>query len=132
MKPRMTIQKTLVLEALNDLDNHPTALEIYQYIIKKYPTISQATVYRNLNCLVAENKILKIEIPNSAARYDIKNVNHYHLKCDVCGKIFDLEMDYFTELETKITNLKGFKITGHSLVINGICSTCDKKYKEEN
>ena len=51
MKTRNTIQRALVLEAVNRLQCHATADEIYAEIAKEHPHISRATVYRNLNLL---------------------------------------------------------------------------------
>ena len=51
MARRNTIQRSLVLEAVNRLHCHATADEVYEEIIKEHPTISKATVYRNLNLL---------------------------------------------------------------------------------
>jgi hypothetical protein len=42
MKKRHTIQCTLVLEALNKLQYHVTADEIYNEIVKEHPNISKA------------------------------------------------------------------------------------------
>ena len=51
MARRNTIQRALVLEAVKTLHCHATADEVYEEIIKEHPTISKATVYRNLNLL---------------------------------------------------------------------------------
>ena len=48
---RNTIQRQLVLSAVRQLQNHPTADEVYQKVQKSCPTISRATVYRNLKLL---------------------------------------------------------------------------------
>lgn len=42
---RNTIQRQLVLSAVRQLQNHPTADEVYQEVQKNCPTISRATVY---------------------------------------------------------------------------------------
>ena len=52
MVRRNTIQCSLVFEAVNTLKCHATADEIYDAIVKQNPTISRATVYRNLNRLL--------------------------------------------------------------------------------
>ena len=54
---RNTIQRTLVLEAVNRLRFHPTAEEIYDDVIREHPHISKATVYRNLNQLAEDREI---------------------------------------------------------------------------
>ena len=51
---RNTIQRQLVLSAVRQLQNHPTADEVYQKVQKSCPTISRATVYRNLKLLAEE------------------------------------------------------------------------------
>ena len=58
MKNRNTIQRSLVLEAVNKLQCHATADQIYAEIVKEHPTISRATVYRNLNLLREEQTAL--------------------------------------------------------------------------
>ena len=61
MKNRNTIQRTLVLEAVNTLQCHATADEIYEAIAKEHPSVSKATVYRNLNLLSEMGEIRKIQ-----------------------------------------------------------------------
>ena len=43
---RQTLQKTIILEALHRLCNHPTPAMVYEEVHKSYPSISQATVFR--------------------------------------------------------------------------------------
>ena len=63
MARRNTIQRALVLEAVKTLHCHATADEVYEEIIKEHPTISKATVYRNLNLLSEMGEIRRLEIP---------------------------------------------------------------------
>ena len=44
MQTRNTIQRQIVLQAVNQLHNHPTADAIYAFIAAQHPTISKATV----------------------------------------------------------------------------------------
>lgn len=92
MAKRNTIQRSLVLEAVNKLHCHATADEVYEEIIKEHPTISKATVYRNLNLLSEMGEIRRLQIPGSADRYDHISRNHCHVKCKVCGRVFDVDM----------------------------------------
>ena len=57
MQTRNTIQRQIVLQAVNQMHNHPTADAIYAVIAAQHPTISKATVYRNLNQLAAQGEI---------------------------------------------------------------------------
>ena len=49
---RNTIQKDLVLRAVNEMKRHATTEEVYEFIKKEHPTIGKGTVYRNLGILV--------------------------------------------------------------------------------
>ena len=80
---RNTIQRSSVLEAVNKLHCHATADEIYNEIVKEHPTISRATVYRNLNLLSEMGEIRRLEMPGSADRFDHISSNHCHVQCEV-------------------------------------------------
>lgn len=126
MFKRNTIQRNMVLEAVNMLRSHATADEIYAYIAKDYSAITRGTVYRNLNLLSESGQILKIEVPGGADRYDHQCHNHYHVKCDKCGKIYDVDMEYLTNLEQSISNTHGFKFSGHTIMFSGTCPHCNE------
>ena len=124
---RNTIQCTLVLETVNKLPGRVTADEIYEAIAKEHPTISRATVYRNLNRLSQTGKIRRIEIPGGADRFERWCHPHYHIKCEVCGRIFDVDMEYIQHLEDKIRDTHGSQLTGHDILFTGICPQCREK-----
>lgn len=127
MIKRNTIQRSLVLEAVNKLKCHATADEVYQMVAQEHPNISKGTVYRNLHQLAENGEIRKIEVPGSADRFDHRCHDHYHVRCTKCGKVFDVDMDYITDLEKKIRDTHGFEFTGHDLVFRGLCPDCRKE-----
>ena len=124
---RNTIQRSLVLEAVNKLKCHATADEIYQEVTREHPNISKGTVYRNLNQLSDIGEIRKIETPGGADRFDHRCHDHYHVKCLRCGRVFDVDMEYITGLEGKIRDAHGFEFSGHDLMFRGICPECQKQ-----
>lgn len=126
MTRRNTIQRCLVLEAVNTLKCHATADEIYELINKEHPNISKATVYRNLNALSDEGKIRKIEIPSGADCFDHISDKHYHIKCEKCGRIFDVDMDIINGLEKNIKDKHGFEFNDYDILFRGICPNCQK------
>ena len=96
MIERNTKQKEIILDILEHNRIHPTIYEIYELAKKKYPAIGQATIYRNVNKLVDENKIIKLPSKsNDGYHYDINTNSHDHLLCKSCGKIIDIfDNDY--------------------------------------
>ena len=126
MTTRNTIQRLLVYEAVNKLQCHATADEVYNSIVKEHPNISRATVYRNLNRLSEMGKIRKIEIPGGADRFERWCHPHYHIRCERCGRVFDVDMDYIPHLEANVRDTHGFELTGHDILFTGICPQCRK------
>lgn len=124
---RNTIQAALIYEAVNRLQCHATAEEIYQEVIREHPTVSRATVYRNLNRLAQEGRIRKLELPTGPDRFDHLCHQHYHVRCEKCGRIFDVDMDCIPDLEKNIRNSNGFQFTGHDILFRGICPECAGK-----
>ena len=124
MMKRNTIQRSLVFEAVNKLQCHATADEIYEAIVKDHPNISRATVYRNLKLLSDSGEIRKLDVPGGADRFDHLCHDHCHVKCVKCGRIFDVDMEYITGLEKNIKDNHGFMFTGYEILFRGICPDC--------
>lgn len=124
---RQTIQREIVLRAIQTLC-HATAEDVYRYIVESHPTISKATVYRNLGVLADHGKIGRINATTGADYYDCTTTQHYHLQCNRCGKVFDVPCAYLGKLNRVPTD-DGFLITGHTVLFQGICPTCNIQKK---
>lgn len=121
---RNTIQKALVLEAVQSLHDHPTSADVYEAVRKKHPNISRATVYRNLGTLATKGDVLKVEVAGGADRFDFFIKPHYHAKCKQCGRVFDIDMPYRFDILNEVADSHGFKIEGHQIMFEGLCEDC--------
>lgn len=124
---RNTVQRTLVLDAVRSLHNHPTSADVFEQVRMKHPSISRATVYRNLSVLAERGDVLRVEVPNGADRYDFRNEPHYHAKCRLCGCVVDVEMPYQTDIARDIADAHGFAVESHQIVFSGLCSACRQR-----
>lgn len=124
---RNTFQKQLIRDTVMSMHEHPTADDVYDAIKEKCPTISRATVYRVLNNLANEAQVRRVSLPSAADRYDFTLKNHYHIKCTVCGKIDDSFFPYKDDIGIDIKDNNGYKITGHTIMFEGICPQCLSK-----
>ena len=77
---RSTVQRNLTLEAVNSLHCHATAEEVYEEVSKEHPSVSRATVYRNLKDLSDSGEIRKINNAGGADRFDHIVEKHYHVR----------------------------------------------------
>ena len=128
---RNTIQKDLVRNAVYEMKRHVTANEVYEFIKEEYPTIGKGTVYRNLDILVEEGALRKVEVPDGPNRFDFTLKNHYHVRCIKCGEIFDVDMDQIPDLLERIHNTHGIEFVDYDISFKGICPKCREKVKEE-
>ncbi|MCL2193935.1 MAG: transcriptional repressor [Treponema sp.] len=111
---------------MRELDLHATAEQVYEYIATDHPSISKATVYRNLSQMAESGDIVSIGSFYGATHYDHNCHNHYHFICDDCKRIFDLD-GHFPDLCDRLSCLDGHEIRGHSLNFNGLCQDCRGK-----
>ena len=126
---RNTIQRTLVYEAVNRLQNHATADEIYAAIAAEHPNISRATVYRNLNQLAENGALRRITTPSGPDRFDGNVTPHLHAICTCCGRVIDVPRAPLPDLCSIASAHTGMAITGMTLVFHGICSACSANNK---
>lgn len=124
METRNTQQRTKILDYLISEKTHPTAERVYKGVKNDMPEITLATVYRNLNLLSKQDKILKLEV-NGEFRFDAEINQHQHLICNDCGKILDgFQEEISTEALRGFKN-KEFKAEKVSILYYGKCSKCE-------
>ena len=124
MKQRNTPQRRLVLQALAELEGHPSAEEVYLRAAQLCPGIGRATVYRCLKLLAHEGRLRRVELPDAADRYDRQTRPHYHLRCEGCGALIDLPVPYLAGLDANIGRHTQFEVHRHILIFEGICPDC--------
>lgn len=123
-----TKQRQLIMDAVMASETHPTADELFREIRDRLPTISLATVYRNLNILAGDAKIRKVEMPGMPDRFDWRMESHDHLLCEGCGKVFDFALPQ--ALIGQIEQASGMQVRQYSLVAKGKCRGCIQKETE--
>ena len=123
---RYSKQRELVLKTVMDNLIHPTAQEIYNMTREKDPTISMGTVYRNLNLLAEQGKILRIKVPGGADRYDGTIAPHNHAVCTRCGMVMDYDYS-FDDLNRSLLEKSGFKCEELNITVRGTCKNCLSK-----
>ena len=119
---RNTKQKQVVLNAVLNSFDHPTAETILQRCKAEIPSINLATVYRNLHVLLLENKIKRIAI-TGGDRFDKTLTEHAHFKCQKCQYVFDIDN---VDISAIIDNAKGSvqSVTSVDVTLNGLCTNC--------
>ena len=124
-RPRNTKQLQVVWEAIKDDASHPTADQVYDRVRKRLPSVSLGTVYRNLQKLVADEK-LQILMLGRSQRFDPLVKRHQHFICEQCGRVFDVLVDTEDEIQPAKLPHPGFKVSSHQLAFYGACKHCSR------
>lgn len=127
MQTRNTVQRQIVLQAVRSLHDHPTADSVYAVVAAEHPSISKATVYRNLNQLALQGEILRVPVPTGADRFDFNTQGHYHVRCTECGNVYDVFMPPITDLLDRVTDSSDVELTHYDILFEGVCAACRNK-----
>lgn len=121
---RTTRQRKVILEELQSLRTHPTAVEVFERVRKKLPKISLGTVYRNLELLSETGLIQKLEMAGTQKRFDGITENHYHVRCIICGRVDDVDLEPLDTVNDAMRSVSDYDILWHRLEFIGICPHC--------
>ncbi|ABY91526.1 MAG: Ferric uptake regulator, Fur family [Caldanaerobacter subterraneus] len=116
-----------VLEYLLNNRIHPTADDIYQYLISEIPTLSKTSIYNTLELFMEKGVVNALSLKEKELRYDINTYFHGHFKCEICGNVYDFPV---SEEIINVEELKGFVIRNVDINVYGICKKCNEKNKE--
>ena len=122
---RHTVQRQIILDTLQSLDTHPSAENLYGKIQKVHPTISKATVYRNLRQMADRGTIAQVAVTDGVARYDGNVSPHYHFICDMCNRVVDVETDGAALHVKRCFGQCDHQVTRHTVLFFGVCSSCE-------
>lgn len=121
-------QREAIYEYLISHRNHPRAEKIFADLKPDNPTLSLATVYRNLKMFQAYNKVQIINSNDGAFCYDADVSQHYHFECRKCSVIYDIPSKQLPSCILESTGNIG-EVERYSLVFYGLCNNCINKNK---
>ncbi len=122
---KITPQRLAIIRIIAVSTGHPSVEDIYDQIKKDFPTMSLATVYRNIVLIKSLGEVLELGFPDGSNRYDgNKPYPHPHVICIKCKKIVDPDLDSLDDMKKEVAAETNFKILNHRLDFFGICSNC--------
>jgi Fur family transcriptional regulator, peroxide stress response regulator len=125
---KLTPQRLAIIRILAGSEDHPSVEDIYYLLHRRFPGISQATVYRNIMLIKSLGEVLEIGFAGGSTRYDgIKPYPHPHVICLKCNKIVDPDLDSLQDMTKEITDESGFEIVTYRLDFFGVCPECRTK-----
>lgn len=128
-----TKSRKYILEFLESRrDCTVSAADVVNHLKANGISVNQATVYRYINKLSDEHRLLKFsENDNNKAvyRYIQPEQNcggHIHIKCLKCGRIMHLECDFMEDIRRHLEDEHSFTLSCDGSILYGICGDCKK------
>ncbi len=122
---KLTPQRIAIVKVLAHSDGHPNVEKIYEALQDDFPTMSLATVYRNVILLKSLGEVLELGFPDGSNRYDgNRPYPHPHVICVKCKKVIDPDLSTLQDMAQEVAQETGFKILTHRLDFFGICQNC--------
>lgn len=117
---KATIQRTSILKVIEEV-GHISIDDIYESVKEQHPTLSLATIYKNIILMQQHNVIIEVPMNGEKSKYELKKNDHIHLICQSCGMIQDQHLTAQTE-QTLV--LENFKLNRAQINLYGLCSEC--------
>ena len=122
---RVTDQRALILEIMQQGQGHLDADEIYRRARLKKPRISLSTVYRTLQRLKELGLVEKLHLDETHHRYEVKpSSEHHHLVCLGCGKVIEFQYPLSRYVKRNVAEAKDFEVVDTEIRMAGYCLQC--------
>ena len=119
---KATPQRLVILDEIEKA-GHIELDSLYATLKSSYPTLSLATLYRNLHELKSKEIVDEVNTRNKTVYFETKKTVHGHFVCSKCGKIEDIMIDS-SDVVSQV-NAAGFQVEGEALTFYGKCKECN-------
>ncbi len=116
---RMTSQRQIVLEVVEESEDHPDVDQLYQRAVEQDSTISLATVYRTVKLFQESGVIDRLEFGDGRARYEESGEHHEHLIDVETGDVIEFYHAELEALKEQIAHEMGYELVDHRLELFG-------------
>lgn len=120
---KVTLPRMKILELLENAEHHHMSAEdVYKALAEQGEDVGLATVYRVLTQFEQAGLVERHNFENNLSVFEIAQEEHHdHLVCDVCGRIEEFNNKIIEDEQERIAQQYNFKLSGHSLVLHGVC-----------
>lgn len=119
---RKTRQHEAILDVIATAGRPLLAQEVLDLATCHVPSLSLATVYRNLKALQSEGRIKSVVLPGQNPRYELEvHTHHHYFQCRQCERVFDVDA---CPGNLQMMAPSGFRVEDHEIILYGCCKDC--------
>ena len=123
---KATFQRMNILESI-EKHGHMSIDTIYDEVIKTHPSLSLATVYKNIILMVENAVLVEVPIEGKKAKYELTKADHIHLVCTECGEVEDKPHNENADaLFNSMTKEENFSLSKQQINLYGVCAHCQE------
>lgn len=121
---KATFQRMNILERI-EAYGHMSIDTIYEEVIKTHPSLSLATIYKNIILMVEKGVLVEVPIAGKKSKYELCKEDHIHLVCTECGEVEDKPKNAIADnLFASMTQKENFTLSKQQINLYGVCSSC--------
>ena len=128
---RLTGQRRVLAELLDDASDHLDAEQVYQRARARDSSIHRATVYRTLNRLKKLGLVDELDLMHVSGErhyYEVRpSTLHIHLVCTACKGVDEPSESFWDELKRRVQEENGFRPEIVRIEMAGVCASCQHK-----
>ena len=126
----LTHQRQVIWDALRSMAGHPSPEDVYERVRQTIPSISLATVYKNVRTFIEHGLLAEVSLHHGSARLETNMYPHHHMVCVRCRNIIDLPSDELEPVRLKTSAPHGFRVHRYSVELHGLCSNCARSDRD--
>jgi Fe2+ or Zn2+ uptake regulation protein len=122
---RLTAQRRLILQVLEESTGHLDADALYDRVKARDPDVSLATVYRTLALLREIGLVEEHRLGQDHGHYEaVRQEPHYHFTCLRCDKVIEFDTPLVAQIVQALCEQEGVRVTSTHLHVSGYCPQC--------
>jgi Fur family transcriptional regulator, ferric uptake regulator len=122
---RLTGQRQLLLQLIQEHGGHLDAHELYRLASERNPRLSLSTVYRTMNLLRDLGLVNEVHLGEEHHHYELRPPSeHCHLVCINCGRVVEIGCELIEQLKATVAEQHDFDITEAQVDLMGLCANC--------
>ena len=119
---KVTPQRLEIVDILHK-NGHISIDDLYKALQNKFPSLSLATIYKNINIMCDKLFLSEVKIPQKKNVYELSKKEHSHVVCSKCNTIMDINLDTLNILN-QAKELSHYNLDESSIILNGTCPKC--------
>lgn len=122
----VTQQRQVIYEVMQSIGGHPSPEQVYAVVRERIPTISLATVYKNIHLFVESGVLREVSLHHGTVRVELAAEEHHHVVCSRCKSIADIDESELGAIPRQSRLPGGFLVERYAIDVIGLCAECQQ------